>query len=63
LQARVRFDAPIPAPVAKGQELGKLLVSGQGVPDMEVPLIAGADVDRLGVIARIPAVISRWFGG
>ncbi len=62
LQARVRFDAPVPAPVAKGQELGKLLVSGQGVPEMEVPLIAGADVDRLGLIPRIPAVIGRWFG-
>lgn len=62
LQARVRFDAPVPAPVAKGQELGRLLVSGQGVPEMEVPLIAGADVDRLGLIPRIPAVIGRWFG-
>ena len=63
LQARVRFEAPIPAPVAKGQELGKLIVSGQGVPEMEVPLIAGADVDRLGLFPRIPAVIGRWFGG
>ncbi|WP_237215340.1 D-alanyl-D-alanine carboxypeptidase family protein [Falsiroseomonas oryziterrae] len=62
LQARVRFDAPIPAPVSKGQELGRLLVSGQGVPEMDVPLIAGADVDRLGLIPRIPAVIGRWFG-
>ena len=63
LQARVRFDAPVPAPVAKGQELGKLIVSGQGVPEMEVPLIAGADVDRLGLFPRIPAVLGRWLGG
>ncbi len=63
LQARVRYDAPVAAPVSKGQELGRLFVSGQGVPDMEVPLIAGADVDRLGVISRIPAVVGRWFGG
>ena len=62
LQARVRFDAPVPAPISKGQELGKLLVSGQGVPEMEVPLIAGADVDKLGLITRIPAVIGHWFG-
>ncbi len=62
LQARVRYDAPVPAPVARGQELGRLVVSGQGVPDMEVPLIAGADVDRLGLLPRIPAVIGRWFG-
>lgn len=63
LQARLRFDAPVPAPVAKGQEIGKLIVSGQGVPEMEVALIAGADVERLGLLPRIPAVIGRWFGG
>ncbi|WP_333779771.1 D-alanyl-D-alanine carboxypeptidase family protein, partial [Falsiroseomonas oryzae] len=62
LQARVRFESPVPAPIAKGQELGRLVVSGQGVPEMEVKLIAGADVDRLGLIPRIPAVIGRWFG-
>ncbi|WP_368416455.1 D-alanyl-D-alanine carboxypeptidase family protein [Falsiroseomonas sp.] len=62
LRARVRYDAPVAAPVAKGQELGKLVVSGQGVPEMELPLIAGADVDRLGLFARIPVVIGRWFG-
>jgi len=58
----VRFDAPVPAPVSKGQAIGTLLVSGQGVPEMNVPLIAGADVDRLGLLPRIPAVIGRWFG-
>jgi D-alanyl-D-alanine carboxypeptidase (penicillin-binding protein 5/6) len=62
LQARLRYEAPIPAPIAKGQEIGKLLVSGQGVPEMELPLIAGADVERLGLLPRIPAVIGRWFG-
>lgn len=62
LQVRVRFDAPVPAPVTKGQGIGTLLISGQGVPEMTVPLIAGADVDRLGLFPRIPAVIGRWFG-
>jgi D-alanyl-D-alanine carboxypeptidase (penicillin-binding protein 5/6) len=62
LQARVRYEAPIPAPVAKGQELGRLVVSGQGVPEMQIPLYAGADVDRLGLLPRIPVVIGRWFG-
>jgi D-alanyl-D-alanine carboxypeptidase (penicillin-binding protein 5/6) len=62
IQARVRYDAPVPAPVTKGQGIGTLVVSGQGVPEMTVPLIAGADVDRLGLLPRIPAVIGRWFG-
>jgi D-alanyl-D-alanine carboxypeptidase (penicillin-binding protein 5/6) len=62
LQARLRYEAPIPAPITKGQEIGRLVISGQGVPEMELPLIAGADVERLGLFPRIPAVIGRWFG-
>lgn len=63
LQARVRYDAPVPAPVVKGQELGRLEVSGRGVPPMTLPLYAGADVERLGMISRIPAVVGRLIGG
>jgi D-alanyl-D-alanine carboxypeptidase (penicillin-binding protein 5/6) len=61
LQVKVRFDSPVPAPVAKGQGIGTLVIGGQGVPEQNVPLIAGADVDRLGLLPRIPAVIGRWF--
>ncbi|MBK1660421.1 D-alanyl-D-alanine carboxypeptidase family protein, partial [Paracraurococcus ruber] len=63
LQARLQYEAPVQAPVLKGQELGKLLVSGQGVPNLQLPLLAGADVERLGLIPRIPAVIGSWFAG
>jgi D-alanyl-D-alanine carboxypeptidase (penicillin-binding protein 5/6) len=63
LQVKLRYDSPIPAPVAKGQELGRLEVSGAGVPPMTVPLLAGADVGRLGLIPRIPAVIGRMVSG
>jgi len=63
LQVKLRYDAPIPAPIARGQEVGRLEVSGQGVPPMSVPLIAGADVARLGIVPRIPAVLGRWMFG
>lgn len=63
LQARVRYEAPVPAPVVKGQELGRLEISGRGVPPMTLPLYAGADVERLGVLARIPAVVGQMIGG
>jgi D-alanyl-D-alanine carboxypeptidase (penicillin-binding protein 5/6) len=63
LQVKLRYEAPLPAPVARGQEIGRLEVSGQGVPAMAVPLIAGADVARLGLLSRIPAVIGRWVFG
>ena len=59
----VRYESPILAPVSRGEVLGKLLVSGQGVPAMEVPLLAGADVPRLGLPGRAVAVVSRYVLG
>jgi len=59
----VAYDAPIRAPVAKGDQLGKLTVSGQGVPAMEVPLLAGADVPKLGLPGRAMAVLSHYVTG
>jgi len=59
----VEYDNPIPAPVDRGDVLGKLTVSGQGVPGMNVPLLAGADVPRLGLPGRAMAVMSRYVRG
>ena len=59
----VEYANPIPAPVSRGDVLGKLTVAGQGVPAMEVPLLAGADVPRLGVPGRAMAVMSRYILG
>ncbi len=59
----VQYDAPIRAPVAKGDQLGKLVVSGQGVPAMEVPLLAGADVPKLSLPGRAIAVLSHYVTG
>ena len=59
----VEYANPVPAPVNRGDVLGKLSVAGQGVPAMEVPLLAGADVPRLGVPGRAMAVMSRYITG
>ena len=59
LQARLRYEAPVSAPIAKGRELGTIEVTGQGVPPMSLPLLAGADVNRLGLVPRIPAVLAH----
>ena len=59
----LQYDSPVPAPVTRGSQLGKLVVGGQGVPDLEVPLLAGADVPRLGLPGRALAVLSRYVTG
>lgn len=59
----VQYDGPLRAPVRKGDAVGKLVVSGDGVPPLSVPLVAGADVPRLGLPGRAMAVLSRMVSG
>jgi D-alanyl-D-alanine carboxypeptidase (penicillin-binding protein 5/6) len=60
---KISYDAPIRAPVAKGQPVGVLMLRGQGVPAMDVNLIAGMDVPRLSLPMRGLAVVSHFVSG
>ncbi len=59
----VNYDGPIPAPILRGTRLGTLTVRGDGVPDMDVPLLAGADVNQLGLAGRAMTVLSHKLTG
>jgi D-alanyl-D-alanine carboxypeptidase (penicillin-binding protein 5/6) len=63
LKARIVYTGPVPAPVAKGTPLGRLVVTVPGLEDMEVPLVAGDDVSRLGPIGRFSAAIRYMLWG
>ena len=58
MKVSVTYKA-VPAPVAKGDVIGQLKVKVPGRDDMIVPLFAGADVARLGVIGRLWAALSN----
>ncbi len=60
---KVSYDAPLSAPVSKGDPVGKLSVTGDGVPHLDVPLMAGADVPRLSLPGRAMAVLSKYVTG
>ncbi len=53
LNAEAIFDGPITAPIAKGQELGSLIVSIDGLPTTTVPLVAVDDVAEGGFETRL----------
>jgi D-alanyl-D-alanine carboxypeptidase (penicillin-binding protein 5/6) len=55
LKTAVAFDQPVEAPVAKGQKLGTLTITAAGVDAIEVPLVAGNDVPKLGFFAQLSA--------
>jgi len=50
------FNAPLEAPVKKGQKVGIVRISVPNMTDIELPLMAGADVDRLGFF---PSLIEK----
>lgn len=59
----IEYDMPLRAPVTRGATLGRLVVSGEGVPDTAMPLLAGQDVARLGLPGRAVAVLTHMFTG
>jgi D-alanyl-D-alanine carboxypeptidase (penicillin-binding protein 5/6) len=55
MKVTASYDAPVPAPVAKGAPIGKVVVEAPDVPNMELPLKAADAVQRLGFMGRIGA--------
>lgn len=59
----VEYESPIRAPVVRGTPIAELTVTGAGVPDSSIPLLAGADVPRLGLPGRAMAVLTHMVTG
>jgi D-alanyl-D-alanine carboxypeptidase (penicillin-binding protein 5/6) len=58
MKVTVTYDGPIKAPIAAGQELGKLVVTAPDADTKEFPLVAGRAVDKLGAFGRVGAAVS-----
>ena len=63
MKVTVNYRSPIPAPVKKGDKLATLLVSAPGEQTLEVPLLAAADVERLGLVGRVVAAFKFFLWG
>jgi D-alanyl-D-alanine carboxypeptidase (penicillin-binding protein 5/6) len=57
MQVKLDYTGPVPAPVAKGVEVGKVIVTIPEYKTLEVPVVAGDSVGRLGTMARISAAV------
>ena len=53
------YDSPIPAPIAKGDEVGRLVVTVPGAKDAVTPLIAAQDVPAAGFMGRMKGAVTR----
>lgn len=53
VNAEVVYNTPIEAPVAKGDQLGEMIISLEGLPEKTVPLVADRDVAAGGFMSRV----------
>ncbi len=53
------YTGPVPAPIKAGMEVGKIVVTAPGMAPVEMPLVATADVEKLGFIGRMAAAFQR----
>lgn len=58
MKVKVVFEGPVPAPVSKGQQLGTLIITAPDVETREFPLVAGEDVEQLGLMGRLGAALN-----
>lgn len=65
MKVAVQIEEPIAAPITKGSQVGKLVVTAPDMKTIERPLLAAEDVGMLGAIGRFKAAVSYliWGGG
>ena len=62
IKTSIRYNGPLVAPIAKGQEVAQLVVSTGDTPPQIVPLVAGEDVGKAGFFGRIWLGLKQLFG-
>ncbi len=53
MKVTVQYDSPLPAPITKGETVGKIVISAPGTDPIEAPLTAAAEVPRMNAVGRI----------
>lgn len=62
VQMKIRYEGPLVAPLAKGQEVAQLVVTTGDTAPQIVPLVAGEDVGKAGFFTRIWLGLKSLFG-
>jgi D-alanyl-D-alanine carboxypeptidase (penicillin-binding protein 5/6) len=57
MKVKVVYTNPVPAPVEMGSVLGKVVISTPRQKDIELPVVAGEAVGRLGIFGRLNAAL------
>lgn len=63
MEVKVTYEAPIPAPIQAGQEVGTLTVTAPNTPVRSFPVYAGANVDQIGLFGRAVSALMQMIMG
>jgi len=63
LKVSVRYDGPVRAPIARGQQIGTMIINAPGFETRALPLYASEDVPQEGLFGRSIQGLSILFGG
>jgi D-alanyl-D-alanine carboxypeptidase (penicillin-binding protein 5/6) len=63
MKVTVSYERPVPAPIRKGDQIGKVVVTAPDVRPVEAPLYAAANVERMGVFGRVAMAAASWIWG
>ncbi len=58
MKVNVVYTGPIPAPIVKGQPIATLEISAKDMKTVKLPLVAGANVSKLGGVSRLKAAFN-----
>lgn len=59
----LKYNAPLEAPIKKGQPVGMLVITAPEVSEQQVPIVAGADVAEASFFQRIGQNLKKFIGG
>ena len=57
MKVKLVYDSPIPAPISLGTEVARLRIEAPGFEFEEVPVLAGADVPKAGLVGRVTGAL------
>ena len=59
---KIRYQGPVVAPIAKGQQIAELVITTSDTAPQVVPLVAGEDVGKAGFFGRVRLGLKSLFG-
>ena len=59
VKVEVVYDSPLPAPIARGDQVGRLVVTIPGTADTITPLIATDDIPEAGFLGRMKGAVMQ----